>query len=253
MSHALQLKEKTLRDCDELLKRLEGLLGHHGKVAEEIHAIRKLGKKIRGALLGLDAPKPARHALTSMARMFAAQRDAVSRHTTWRRLKLPAGTAGASAPAIAALLVAEEKAASRRVPAEAVAWAREWVGQARGQLVDMSDDGLDEAMARGQCRLRRRLLKRLEKSIAKPLTASRLHDLRKAVKASLGGGEKSDLLENLAEVLGDDNDLSVLEVWLEAHGFHPWNASAVFRQIDAKHQKLRGEILKGARHLLEKL
>lgn len=241
MSHS-EIKSPTevrgdlLKASEMMLKRLGGLLDAKGKVADETHALRKLGKSLRGGLVLIEAPKSAVRAVSAVGRLLGAPRDSISRQTTWRRLGLAEGSHAEerSVAAIGALLDHYATAATRRPPEPVVAWAEVRLRHAVAALAAIPAEELDDRIRDGKHRLARRVLRRL-KAVEKKPEVVQLHDLRKAIKAWLGAlhhlNEKpaSELVE-CADILGDINDLYVLGAWLSERGFTlelapiPWRA-----------------------------
>lgn len=241
-----------LNACATMEVRLRGLLDEKGKVADETHALRKLGKSLRGGMVLFEVSRPAVRAISAVGRLLGAPRDSISRRTTWRRLGLIEGphAAESSVAAITALLNLHAKAATRRPPEETVAWAEIRLRHANAALTAIPPEELDRRMADGRRHLAKRLRKRL-KAVRKHLGADELHELRKAIKAWLGAlhhldEEPAKELVDCADLLGDVNDLHTLGTWLAAHGFTPALAPLPWRALEERLAGKLEEILEGA-------
>ena len=79
-------KDRLAGGCDTMRQRLHGLLDAKGRVAEEVHAIRKLGKSLRGGFSLFRLEKSAALEIQAIGRLLAGPRDAVSRLKTWNKL-----------------------------------------------------------------------------------------------------------------------------------------------------------------------
>ncbi len=209
--------------CATLQQLLLGLLASHDTVASEVHAIRKLGKSLRGgfALFGLG--KTSAREIQAIGRLLSGPRDAVSRLSTWQKLEWTddAGTAAA----IAGLLEQETHTAARKPPLEAIDWCIARVKDACRNLEEVPEKDLAIRISKGVKELRKRVNRRCKDLDHRG--EEDFHDARKALKAYLGalgflpeGSIPLDpAMTELAEILGDENDLATLCSWLEAHGF----------------------------------
>ena len=251
---ATQLAKQRLSDgCDTMRKRLHGLLDDKGRVAEEVHAIRKLGKSLRGGFSLFQLAKSSSLEIQAIGRLLSGPRDAVSRLKTWNKLGW-VGDAKISA-AILGLLDQQTHSASRRPPPEAIAWCRDRVDVAQKQLMDLPTGKLPEKIRKGLEKLERRVFKRCGK--LKNGAETHFHELRKALKAWLGAVEflpeglvqTNPQFNDLAECLGDENDLATLSVWLEAHGFTPRFAPDLWKSLNASRRKLQREVIKEVANL----
>ena len=216
-------RERLVNGCETMKEMLTGLLDSKGKVAEEVHALRKLGKSLRGgfALFGLG--KSAALEIQVIGRLLSGPRDAVSRLNTWNKL------AWVGEPKVAAaiygLLEQQTHSAARRPPQETMDWCIERVIHAQGELFALPADSLSAKIRSGMEKLEKRTLKRCNKLDHR--AEEDFHEARKAVKAWLGAvgflTEGSVPINpkyhDLAEVLGDENDLATLSTWLDEHGF----------------------------------
>jgi CHAD domain len=240
-------RQKLIENCELMVRWLTGLLDSKGRVAEEVHAIRKLGKSLRGgfALLGLG--KNSAKEIQVIGRLLASPRDAVSRLSTWDKLGWADDVSAASA--IHELLVQQTHSAARKPPKEAVDWCVERVAAARKNLEALPTEELSDRLSRG--------LKKLQKRVAKRCRSldrrgeDDFHDARKALKAYLGAlaflpegsGSLEKKLAELPEGLGDENDLATLSFWLEDHGFTELFVPTLWEKIEEVRHGLRKKIM----------
>lgn len=240
--------------CDSMEQLLNGLLDSKGRVAEEVHAIRKLGKSLRGGFslfrLGNNSAKE----IQAIGRLLSGPRDAVSRLNTWGKLGWDDDAAAAAA--IAGLLDQQTHSAARRPPPETVAWCVERVTAARRNLLELPQEDLTERISTG--------LKKLGKQVTKRCKhldhhgEEDFHDARKALKAYLGalgflpeGTVNLDpMMVELPETLGDENDLATLSDWLEGHGFTKDFVPALWKKLKNSREKLRKQAIQEASHLV---
>ena len=240
------MRERLLGLCDEMDARLHGLLDSKRRVAEGVHEIRKTGKALRGGLALVGMPKATLGAVTAVGRLLAGQRDAVSRLKTWQRLGWEDRPELAD-PAVSAVTAMLEKlahSAGRRPPPEAIAWAVARIATVRAALAGQSEKALLANLPQGLHRLRRRLAKRVRKLGLRHRDEPAFHKARKALKAWLGaqtlmGNAADDDCGRLAGLLGDENDLSALEAWLQARGFGEPVAPRVWQRLRERHRTLR--------------
>jgi len=243
------VRDQIAAALDEMEHRLHGLLDSKGRVAEETHALRKLGKSVRGGLNLFGLPKSAVRAIGAIGRLLGGPRDAVSRRTTWQRLALADGPhAGeSSVAAIGALLEQHAKAAARRPPPETVSWAGVRLRHTRAALSAIPGEALSQRAEKGL----RNLCKHLRADLRSIIThhgEHEFHDLRKAIKAWLGamhhlGVAKDERVAAFTDLLGDVNDLHVFATWLDAHGFVRSLAPIPWRAVDERLAALKHEIL----------
>ncbi|MCW1914469.1 CHAD domain-containing protein [Luteolibacter sp. GHJ8] len=236
-----------LAACDEMERRLHGLVDSHGKVAEEIHQLRKLGKRLRGALAMVGEPKPCIRWIAVIGRMLGGSRDSMVRAKTWRSLGVDSTASGAVETAIRDLLDLEADASIRKPPAGVTEWSLAAVKQVKARIESQSDAEVAVKAAKGAALLRRRLKRRLKKALDR-VTNEDFHDCRKAAKAWLGGLSivaaslavpAQEETEKLAGNLGDENDLEVLAVWLESRGFSPATAKTPWKVLRKRQEKIR--------------
>lgn len=234
---------------------LAGLVDSHGKVAEEVHAIRKLGKSLRGGFHLFRVGNTAAKEIQAIGRLLSGPRDAVSRQSTWQKLEWNADEACASA--ISGLLEVHVQSAARRPPQAAVDWCLARVDDARTALVSIPPADLPGRMEEGIRKLGKKLrsrAKRLEHRAEEDF-----HEARKAVKAWLGATallpdgvvEPLPHCDDLAEILGDENDLATLSAWLEGHGFTDRFAPALWHLIATRRLHLQKKALHKAKALAE--
>ena len=250
------IRERLVGLCDAMGAHLHGLLGSKRRVSEAVHEIRKQGKALRAGMVLVGMPQACVRAIGTVGRMLAGQRDAVSRLKTWQRLGWDEEPQGLN-PAVRAVGAMLEKlahAAGRRPPAEAVAWAQARIDEARMVLASRSEETLQAAVPGGLRRLRKRLHKRMRQLGMRRRDAPAFHETRKALKAWLGAQELLDkppdeACAKLAELLGDENDLSALETWLTARGFSKGMAPGIWLRVNERHHQLRADILQQSSRL----
>ena len=247
------VREQLTADCSKMKDLLVGLLDSKGKVAEEIHAIRKLGKSLRGGLALFLLEKSAAREIQAIGRLLSGPRDAVSRFNTWNKLGW-VGDPGISA-AIAGLLEQHTHSAARRPPPETIAWCVDRVSAALEELQAIPAEHLAERISKGLSKLEKRALSRCRKLDHQD--DEDFHQARKAVKAWLGAigllpenSVKADpVLHELAEQLGDENDLATLSVWLDEHGFTRRFVPDLWNAIKASRRRLQRKAIKDAERL----
>lgn len=248
-SNARFARDQLAAGCESMEKLLHGLLDSKGRIAEEVHAIRKLGKSLRGGF-ALFRLKDASREIQAIGRLLSGPRDAVSRLKTWN---LHAGDATTTvAVAIAGLLDQQTHSAARRPPAEAISWCLERVAEARKALTELSDDNLDQTVTGSLKKLRKQVRKRCQHLDLR--AEEHFHDARKALKAYLGavGFLPADTVRidpkmaEIAELLGDENDLATLSAWLKNHGFTVNFAPSLWKLLRAKRRKLQKRVMADA-------
>jgi hypothetical protein len=245
---------KLASGCDTLKKLLLGLLDSKGKVAEEVHAIRKLGKSLRGGFFLFRLEKTSAVEIQAIGRLLSGPRDAVSRLNTWNKLAWNQDAKVASA--IAGLLDQQTHSAARRPPPETISWCIDRVDAASQGLLALPPGNLAERVAKGLSKLQGRTLKRCRKLDHR--AQEDFHEARKALKAWLGavGFLPSGIvpedphLHHLAEVLGDENDLATLATWLEDHGFTAHFAPDLWKSLKAARHKLQRQVIEYAAKVL---
>lgn len=243
-------RERLATGCETMKKLLVGLLDSKGKVAEEVHAIRKLGKSLRGGFTLFRLGKSSALEIQAIGRLLSGPRDAVSRVNTWQKL----GWVGEEriSSAIAGLLDQHTHSAARRPPPETIDWCIERVDAAWNELEQLPEEDLAGRIAKGLEKLEKRTLKRCRK--LEHRAGEDFHEARKAVKAWLGAIgflpegliiPDPKLLE-LAELLGDENDLATLSVWLEDHGFTARFAPDLWKTLNQSRHRLQEKAVKDA-------
>ncbi len=240
-------RDALLTACAEMERRLHGLTDSHGRIADEIHEVRKLGKRLRGGLTVAGEAKACIRWIGLIGRMLGGVRDGVVREETWQSLKLPAAPEGSMEAAIGAMLAAEAKAAARKPPKEVVDWCQLAVSQVRGRIEAVGAEYFALRAEDGAERLKRRLCKRLKRALERVRNED-FHECRKAAKAWLGGVSVvapelelpgREAAEKLCRSLGDENDLEVLAQWLEAHGFTSAASTTVWKRLRKCQEKVR--------------
>lgn len=252
-SAPLFAREKLTQECISMKGRLRGLLDSSGRVAEEIHGIRKLGKSLRGgfALFGLE--KNAALEIQAVGRLLSEPRDAVSRFKTWNKLEW--NDDPAVAVAVGKLLEQQTHSAARRPPPETVDWCLARVDAAIHSLAALESVDLEKTVCKGLAKLEKRVLKRCRK--LNHSEEEDFHEARKSVKAWLGaiaylpeGTIKVDAtLHDIGELLGDENDLATLATWLEGHGFTNKFAPVLWSRIKSSRRALQKRVIEDGRKL----
>jgi hypothetical protein len=251
-SNARFARDQLAAGCESMENLLNGLLDSKGRIAEEVHAIRKHGKTLRGGF-ALFRLKGAAKEIQAIGRLLSGPRDAVSRLKTWN-LHAWDGDAKVAA-AIAGLLDQQTHSAARRPPPETISWCIERVAEARKALVELAEENLDESVAAS--------LKKLGKQVRKRClhldhrAEEDFHDARKALKAYLGavGFLPADTvltdprMAEIAELLGDENDIATLSAWLENHGFTVNFAPSLWKLLKDKRRKLQKRVIAEAASL----
>lgn len=236
-----------LAACDEMDDRLRRLIDSKGRVADEIHALRRLGKQLRGALMIAGEPKPCIRSVGFIGSMLGGPRDAVVRLDTWKLLAIEHEVQGSIEGVITALLAQQSKSFARRPPAELVAWGQSIIGGIRMRLESAAPAALEDRCAKGAERMLRRFRKRLKKAINKADDRD-FHEVRKSAKAWLGGmtllepgavPPGGDEVRQLGELLGEEHDLQVFAEWLGENGFSPANVPRVWRRISKVQTRTR--------------
>lgn len=248
-------REKLSSGCDTMKQLLLGLLDAKGKVAEEVHGIRKLGKSLRGGFSLFGLGKSSALEIQAIGRLLSQSRDAVSRLKTWNKLEWNGDPQVAAA--IAGLLDQQTHSAARRPPPETIEWCVGRMEAAQTELNSLSPENLAGICAKGLEKLERRAFKRCRKLDHR--ADEDFHEARKAVKAWLGAigflpdnlVAQDPKLDELAELLGDENDLHTLSVWLQTHGFTPRFAPDLWETMKATRRSLQKKAIKDAAKLTE--
>jgi len=236
------------RELDDLLRQLSD----GDRVAERVHSARKLGKSLRGgcALFGLG--KSAGRAIQAVGRLLSARRDVASRRKTWERLGWNDGSTAATA--ILALLERQVAQIMTSPPPEAIKWCREQVSIAESAIAALDPKTLDACAAKGLAKLERAVLKRCKRM--RRHGEEDFHDARKALKAYLGAvafvhGEPKAIQAHvdLADILGDENDLATLRCWLIGHGFTRKLVPDLIECLDKRRSEIRAHAARSANHL----
>ena len=240
---AKDVRTRLTDGCGKLKSMIEGLLDSQGRVADEVHAIRKLGKSLRGgcALLGLH--KNAGRELQCIGRLLSSPRDAVARLETWNKLGWDEDKNVAAA--IRALLEQGTHAAARRPPRETADWCIARVDKALKKIEALDAGDLADRASKGFRKLDKRAFKRCRKLDRR--RADDFHQTRKALKAWLGAvdylpAESSPYdpgFHGLAKQLGDENDLATLSLWLDGHGFTRRFAPGLWHAIERNRKDLQ--------------
>ncbi len=243
--------------CDQMESLLNGLLDSKGRVAEEVHAIRKLGKSLRGGFSLFRLGETSAKEIQAIGRLLSSPRDAVSRLSTWNKLGWEGDAL--TAAAIFGLLDQQTHSAARRPPPETISWCVERVTIARSQLQELPAETHAERMTVGIRKLVKQVIKRCRHLDQQG--EEDFHDARKALKAYLGALQflpedtiisKNPLMAELAELLGDENDLATLSFWLEEHGFTSVFAPDLWKNLKKRRKAIRKQAMKDAVKLVNK-
>lgn len=245
-----------LRAVDEMEQRLRGLLDAGSDLAEEIHELRKLGKRLRGAMMIAREDKALIRRLAVTGRVLGDSRDATVRAETWRRLAPEAVEDGSVEAAIGALVAHQAAAAALRPPAEVVEWSIAALVALRERLEAESATELGQRCRQGAERMLRRLRKRLKRAAGEAEDRD-FHEARKSVKAWLGGVRLlapgiglpvERQLDELGDRLGEEHDLDEFGEWLLDHGFSPATAPRVWKRLPKLQSRARRRSLRVIRN-----
>ena len=236
-------REQLVGGCDQMDRNLNGLLDSKGRIAEEVHTIRKLGKSLRGGFSLFRLRKTSALDIQVIGRLLSGPRDAVSRMNTWNKLAWENDTTAKAA--IVGLLDQQTHSAARRPPPETIAWCIERVVAARQNLLDLPSEDLPDRLTHGLKNLRKQVSKRCRN--LHHVAEEDFHDARKALKAYLGalGFLPSEWLKldpkmaALSEILGDENDLATLAGWLVEHGFTKKFVPMLWKKLEESRKHLR--------------
>jgi len=245
--------DRLASGCDTMKALLLRLLDGNGRVAEEVHGLRKLGKSLRGGFSLFRLEKSAVLEIQAVGRILSGPRDAVSRLNTWNKLGW-VGDAGTSS-AIVGLLEKQTHSAARRPPPDTIAWCVTRVEAARNELNKLPEEDLDKRIAQGLEKLQQKALKRCRKLDHR--AGEDFHEARKALKAWLGavGFLPEDMvpldqaLLDLASLLGDENDLTTLSDWLAKHGFTARFAPDLWKTLGTARREIQRKVIKDAARL----
>lgn len=252
--HARFASAQLTKGCDAMVHLLNGLLDSKGKISEEVHAIRKLGKTLRGGFCLFGLGKTSAKEIQAIGRLLSGPRDAVSRLNTWNKLEWNADPSAAAA--IHGLLEQHTHSAARKPPVETIAWCVERVAAAQSHLAELSEDQLAEKSTRGVRKLHKQVRKRFKK--LERGGEEDFHDARKALKAYLGAigflpdglVPPSPELNEIADLLGDENDIATLSLWLDGHGFSAKLIPSLGESVTTARRKLRKSALRDTRRWL---
>jgi hypothetical protein len=246
--------DRLAAGCGTLEKLLTGLDGSQGRVAEEVHAIRKLGKTLRGGFALFRLEESAAREIQVIGRLLSGSRDAVSRLSTWNKLGWK--TDETTSAAIAGLLAQQTHSAACRPPPETLCWCVERVRAARDELTQLPPGSLPPRIEKGISKLRKQVILRCRHLDHR--AEEDFHDARKALKAYLGAMEflpgnaipPEPVMADLTELLGDENDLATLATWLLRHGFTRGFAPDLWQLIRKTRKKIRKQAMADAAILI---
>jgi hypothetical protein len=245
--------EQLATGCESLERLLLGLLEGKDPIESQIHAIRKLGKSLRGGFCLFRLGKAPNKDIQAIGRLLSGSRDAVSRRNTWGKLGWEEDPSAAAA--ITGLLDQQTQSAGLPPRQEAIAWCVNRAQAAHERLRKLPTEHLAERMELGVGKLHKQVTKRARR--LDPERSEDFHDLRKALKAHLGAlaflpdkaVNEQPIMVEMAELLGDENDLSTLSTWLAQHGFTADFVPGLWKILGKKRAKLRRRILRDAKSL----
>lgn len=243
----LAARAALIAACVEMETIFSGIANKQEQVVEDVHHLRQLGKRLRGALEMSGEAKPCLRWVSVIGRMLGASRDATVRASTWRGLGEDSMLPGSIEAAIDSLLDQEARAARQPPPAGVCEWSRLAIEQIRSRLEARDDRELAASAQQGAETCRRRLRKRLKRTLER-VRDEDFHACRRDLKAWLGG--MSLLAPNLdapghaeagklASHLGEEQDLAVLARWLEERGFGPTTAKGTWKHLRKRQEKVR--------------
>lgn len=232
--------------CRTMVQLLDGLLDSKGRIAEEVHAIRKLGKSLRGGFSLLQL-KDAACEIQVIGRLLSGPRDAVSRLKTWQKLSWENDQTVSKA--IFGLLDQHTHSAARRPPRETIEWCNERVAEARKALMELPVESLEKITRNGAKRLQKKMRGRFASLDSR--NEEDFHNCRKALKAFMGAAgflpKQTEPLNpkfaEIADLLGDENDLATLSDWLAEHGFTAKFAPGLWKLIRKNRRALRKQVI----------
>lgn len=216
-------KQRLVAGCETLHGLLSGLIRSQGSIAVKVHQIRKLGKSLRGGFSLFCLGDSSAREVQAIGRMLSGSRDAVSRLNTWQRLEWASDPI--SCRAIGVLLDRQVEMVACKPPVETLNWCLIRVSRAQSMLEDLESAALPHRIAKGLKKLGKRVRKKCRH--LDDAQEEAFHDARKGLKAYLGALDylpaerwtPDPEMAALAELLGDENDLATLSIWLRDHGF----------------------------------
>jgi len=245
-------REQLATGCKTMERMLHGLLDSKGRIAEEVHAIRKLGKSLRGGFALFRLQKSAAREVQAIGRLLSEPRDAVSRLNTWHKLAWE----GDASAAILGLLEQQTHSAARRPPEATVEWCAARMTEAAKKLLEQPTTDLAEQATLGLKNLHKQLAKRCRRLDHRG--EEDFHDARKALKAYLGAISYlpeglitlDPKMTELAELLGDENDLATLSAWIEGHGFTQDFEPYLWVKVTERRLKLQKKAIRDAAQMV---
>ncbi len=244
------IRTRLTEDCAELERLLSGLPGADEKVPEQIHAIRKLGKSLRGGFSLIGLQNTAGREIQAVGRLLSTTRDATSRRNTWKRLEW--NEQPETANAITRLL--DQETECHRPPAESIAWCAARAAEARAILDALDEETLSRRARSGVAKLRRKVKKRSRNLGSRD--DCEFHETRKALKAYLGAlkylpkeSAPPAGVEQLANLLGDENDLATFSAWLDGHGFSARLVPDLWKHLLKRTRKVHRKAIRSAKKL----
>ncbi|MFT3992057.1 MAG: CHAD domain-containing protein [Luteolibacter sp.] len=244
---ALAARQRLLIGCEDMIAALEDLSGSRKHIAGQIHSLRKLGKTLRGGGTLFGENKTAVREIQAVGRLLSERRDATSRRKTWEKLRWKPRHPGSQA--IVGLLNQQVTAAGRKPPEPAIAWCVNRISEAKNALSAIPEEELPDRLQAGFHTLEKQLIKR-GKQVARRGDED-FHNFRKSIKALLGACKffpeithsQAITLDHLADILGDENDLATLALWLEQHGFTAALLPDLWNNLEKSRKALQDEVL----------
>lgn len=200
-------------------------------VGANVHFLRKNGKRLRGGLELLGAPRPVLVELRDLGRLLSTSRDALVRVQTQRALCEQIGPAAAADPdfEVARRQLEFEGRLAGTPPAPTRKFLRARLNAVQAWLDEAHFDD-PSAVAKRMDRLVTRAEQRLGQLAGKPKRILAYHEARKSAKAVLGAAQflfaapddrqarEIRRLDRLGEGFGRIQDLCVLQHWLDGRG-----------------------------------
>ncbi len=252
-SAAQATRDRLTDGCAVMKRLLTGLLDSKGRVAEEVHSIRKLGKSLRGGLTLFRLEKSAALEIQAIGRLLSGPRDAVSRINTWHKLAWDGNPA--TMAAIIGLLDIQTHSAARRPTPDVIAWCLQRVDAATNELLALPQVELADRLSKGLKRLKQKACKCCQKLDHREV--EHFHETRKALKAWLGAmdylpAETVDVDPEyvaMVELLGDENDLATLSHWMEGHGFTRRFAPDLWETLEISRRNIQRQAIESVAYI----
>lgn len=252
--------DRLLRVWTECHAALDGLARCTGDPALHVHTLRKRGKRLRGGLDLVGAPKRIKAELRDLGRLLGPARDAAVRAATLRQLRESPGESfkeDGALPVVVALLAEEAAVAEGTPPAPVLAF----VAERLAGVVAWLRESLPQEATDPVERLRRmggRADNALARVCRKKAAGRHFHEARKAVKRLHGalwflfpepdcaGGQFMKHLVALGEDLGGIQDLEVFAAWLDRSGLTSARLPGLHRALARGRRRLVARVKRRA-------